>query len=383
MLLASILCCACSSGQILVSRHIAATESTPAAGIGYYLPKKLITVTVWGYEAAVATPNRTDAADGALPQAPTTMRYFATYDGESIVPDLRHQFLIVPRWDAASHDTVHVELTEEGFLKSVMGRAVDQRADIALELAKLASLLIKGPAPMPSKTRGLGAEDPTVPRMVAQYEFDPVDPVGFGDVREQLSGFGIQITVTKQSACPTATSGEHCCTTCRQTSPGVYYRLPVPYRVHLEPGGMYRQPLVDGSDDQATWEVLDHGLERTVLLPNNALCMYVPVERHMFVTSETSMTFDRGMLTSVTTDKPSELLGFVRIPVDVASTILAIPSELLTIRIQQKTQEQEFAAAESALATSQSDLLKAELELLEAMEKYQKAKAGKDPRNGN
>ena len=46
------------------------------------------------------------------------------------------------------------------------------------------------------------------------------------------------------------------------------------------------------------------------------------------------------MLTQVTTDKPSELLAFVKIPVDMATTIVGIPAELLKIRVDQHTTEQ-------------------------------------------
>lgn len=378
-LLVALLACGCSSRAILASRHVAPHETAPVEGVSYYLPKKLVEMTVWGYEADVQTPETRDAADGRPPPAPSAMRYFATLDRERIVPDLRHQFVIQPRWDAASHDTVQVELTDEGLLTAVRGRAQDQRAEIVHNLAKLASLLIRGPAPMPAPMRGLSDADARLPRMIAHYSFDPVDPLAMEDLRARLRPLDIHLEVTRQSDCPTATSGADCCTTCRGTQPGIYYRLPIPYRVRVTPAGLYRPPGDRGASDAGVWEMLDQGLERTLLLPNEALCFYVPVDRRMFVTAETSMTFERGMLRSVTTDKPSELLGFVKIPVDVASTLLAIPSELLTIRIQQKTQEAKLAELEAETATNKNAMLEAELELLEAMRKYQQAKAGKDP----
>lgn len=386
---ALLLLTACSSDAILQSRHIPATQTTPLAGVSYYLPKKVLTVSVWQFKGTKLTPafdaNGAPLLDPAgQPLMVRKMNTFATLDSEAIIPDLRHQFLIEPQWDKASDDLVQVDLTENGLLTAVRGRAEDKRADIVSELAKLASLLIRGPAPIPGGAmRGLNDKDPTRPRLIASFSFDPVDPVDRERVSAQLQSLGVTLELTKQSDCPTATSGAECCTTCTSTSPGIYYRLPLPYRLRLSPGGVFRQGGYLGAQPTGEWEYLDHGLERTVLLPNEAICLYVPVDRRRFVTSQTAMTFDQGMLRSVTTDKPSELLGFVKIPVDVASQLLAVPSELLTIRIQQKTQEAELANAETRRLSGKTDLMNAELELLKAMQNYQRAKAAEGETNAD
>jgi hypothetical protein len=54
-------------------------------------------------------------------------------------------------------------------------------------------------------------------------------------------------------------------------------------------------------------------MDRTFLIPNEAICKYVPVTRASFVTKKTALLFDDGMLTQVRTNKPSELLAFVNI----------------------------------------------------------------------
>ena len=65
------------------------------------------------------------------------------------------------------------------------------------------------------------------------------------------------------------------------------------------------------------------------------------------------------MLTHVETDKPSQILGFIRIPIDAASAILAIPAELLTLRIKETSQR-------TGLAESQYMYLQQQINNLEA-----------------
>jgi hypothetical protein len=308
---------------------------------------------VWAYEGADHRP-------------------FATLDGELTVPDLRQQYRIVPLWDAASHDMVHVQLTDDGLLTAVRGRAEDQRAEIVHELARLASLLIRGAVPVPT-TRGLRGQVEDVPRLLARYEFDPLDPVQQTRVREVLKARGIEFRIEKQSDCPTASSGAGCCTTCTATVPGIYYRLPIPYLLRLTPAIRYRPPNPLQAADKGDLELLDQGAEETVLLPNEAVCLYVPVSRAAFVSTYTKVTFERGMLQEVVTDKPSQLVGFVKIPIDVASAILAIPAQLLTVRIQQSTLTKDLAAERLAALESQRKSVDEQIKLLDAMGKLRAA----------
>lgn len=73
----------------------------------------------------------------------------------------------------------------------------------------------------------------------------------------------------------------------------------------------------------------------------------------------------------MTTDKPSELLGFVRIPVDAASAILAIPADLLTIRIKETQLKSDLAANQKAQTESERQRIQSQIDLLDAARKLQ------------
>ena len=92
------------------------------------------------------------------------------------------------------------------------------------------------------------------------------------------------------------------------------------------------------------------------------------------MTKRTELAFDHGMLTRASTDKPSELLGFVQIPVDVATTIIGIPAELLKIRVDQKTQERQFIQNDADIRRAQADELEAMIRIMNASKGIQEAK---------
>lgn len=389
----------CSGMDPLLSSHpIGPNNTTPVGGTSYYLPKVLLKVQVWSYvhsEQARGPDGKPMYKEDGSQMTSLSKRHFAVHkkDGsdEVIIPDHRHQFVISPDWDAASYDYVEIQMSPEGLLDAVHGDARDERADIAAGLTDLATMLIAGPGSKskwdgggrdrPGPVRGL-TDEVNVPRFVAEYEFDPVDPVDRARIQKALAGYspGIKMSLTKQADCPTATSGADCANSCNCTKPGIYYRLPIPYRISFAPAGRYRQPGgPDGYNTAGEWEYLEGGMERTVLLPNEALCVYAPVSRASFVTSHTLLDFESGMLVKVEVDKPSELLGFVRIPVDAASAILAIPAELLTIRINRTNQISNLDSARSAQMEAEQRRLETQLQLLEAA---RKARGGADIEGG-
>jgi len=392
---------ACTTGPMIRSEPVRASQTDPVAGIGYYLPKTVVRVDLYVETTTrrrpVLGPDRKarwdgppdldgkgkPIGDGGPTQRIETTRetaYFGVFAGERLVPDLRHHFVIDPKFDVRSSDQLNVEVSPEGMLERVCGEAKDETHDIATNLAGLVSLLVQAPARLGAPTRGVDLNAADLPvRLVSSLEFDPTDPADFARVQRYLADHAVALDIHRQSDCPVATSGSGCCTTCTTGQPGVYYRLPVPYRMQLNPGGTSRTVAFVGAtqETRVAAEGLEGPVDRTFLLPNEAICKYVPVTRASFVTKKTSLEFDHGMLTRATTNKPSELLAFVKIPVDVATTILGIPSELLKIRIEQNNRQQELIQSRTSVANSEVEQLKAMTELLNATSAANAAQADK------
>jgi hypothetical protein len=71
----------------------------------------------------------------------------------------------------------------------------------------------------------------------------------------------------------------------------------------------------------------------------------------------TNLKFTNGVMSSVDLSKPSEVLGCLDIPLQIAKAFTSIPSELLTLKINQTNQE-------TSLLKAQTDLLKAQTALM-------------------
>lgn len=379
-----LLAAACASKKdLLRSEPVGAGVRAPIEGVSYYLPKKVVRVDLYVHSMKVlrpAIPRPGAMKEGEEPVSQDLRMetgYFAVFVKDEVVPDLRHHFVIQTKFDAGSYDMLSVGVGSDGLLTHVTGAAQDQTREIAVGIARLASLLVTGAAQLSGESarmRADGAPEKEIPpRLVASYEFDPTDPTDLRRVRGELAKHGVTMTIEKQANCPIATSGDGCCTTCDVSQPGIYYRLPLPYRLQLNPGGVERSVMM--SSGVTTMQVIgvEGPIDWTILVPNEAICKYVAVTRAAFVTKRTELAFDHGMLTRVSTDKPSELLGFVSIPVDVAKTIIGIPAELLKIRVDQKTQER-------SIVQNDADIRKAQADELDAVARILSAQKGQPPK---
>ena len=160
---------------------------------------------------------------------------------------------------------------------------------------------------------------------------------------------------------PTLGGADACCTLepnapCERisTRSGVCYRPVIPFNVELRPGGVLYRPL--GRPVEAI-EVAQ-GVQEVFMLPNRSPVVCLPIERVPFVESRFRATFANGLLTSVESDKPSEILGFLEIPIRVAKAIVSIPAELLQFKINHYDQVKQSAAGEQAALRAIEDLSK-------------------------
>ena len=71
----------------------------------------------------------------------------------------------------------------------------------------------------------------------------------------------------------------------------------------------------------------------TVFLPNGAPILALDVTRAAFVKKVTRVTFEDGILTELYVNKPSEVLAFLEIPFYLVQSIVALPTELIQVKI--------------------------------------------------
>ena len=106
--------------------------------------------------------------------------------------------------------------------------------------------------------------------------------------------------------------------------------------------------------------------EAIVLAPNEARVLGVDLTRANFVVNHTNLELSNGMLTKFDLSKPSEALGFIQIPIDVAKSIVSIPSALFKFKTTSVTQDAGLINAQGSRLDSQAKLLDSQQKLLDA-----------------
>lgn len=88
-------------------------------------------------------------------------------------------------------------------------------------------------------------------------------------------------------------------------------------------------------------------------LPNGNDVEFIAFATGALTRSTNTVVFDNGMLTTIDSNRPSELVAALALPVDIARVPLSLVADLLTIRLQTTTKESELLAAEIELRRRQ------------------------------
>ena len=330
---------ACSGGAVMTSSHIAGTPRSPiVGGVIYYLPKRVIPLEIWSIKVdgvQVATseelPDPTVRNPRARPAKERTgpPAYFALMGDPQTVPDRNYLMHLVQDHSASYSDKVEIVMTEDGLLTSVSSTVTDEGPKVVAQLAQLARLA----AGVPVKPKGAdeSIEGQTVSwDLVAAVVVDPTDPA---DVRKLYNSYQITLKATPmisgaEAGCVLTPAGA-CEPVCRQS--GVCYRPVIPYSVTISPSAVLTPP--SNRNEVAALDVMPDGIQQIYMLPNRSPVVCLPIERAPFVSSKFRVDFSNGLLTKMSSTKPSEILGFMSIPIDIARAIVSIPGELLQVKV--------------------------------------------------
>jgi hypothetical protein len=92
-------------------------------------------------------------------------------------------------------------------------------------------------------------------------------------------------------------------------------------------------------------------------LENISPVISLGVERAIFAARRTALLFDRGTLVGWCVSKSSELLAAMDIPLEVVRSIVALPTAILQVRIDEVTRSNDLVAAERDLISLQRQYL--------------------------
>jgi hypothetical protein len=106
----------------------------------------------------------------------------------------------------------------------------------------------------------------------------------------------------------------------------------------------------------------------SVVLPDKHAPFHYVLSRGAFIKKTTSLTITDGILQGIHIEKPSEIAGFVKIPLDISQKIADLPKGLLTARVEYVTAENNLISQQASLLAAQAKLIKAQQDLKAAEE---------------
>jgi hypothetical protein len=245
-----------------------------------------------------------------------------------------------------SEDTVTITTEKSGLLKKIETKTKDQTLAIIVSLIDIAKAVMGIPTPL-TKTLGLAP-------CILDRTFDPFDKLETAAVISLLKNIDISPRLTDLAIDQYGSAGnvnDQWYTPPPIGTKGIFHRPLLPYKFTVK------------TDTDAVQS------STVVYLPNQSPILSVDISRAPFVENQYSLMFADGILTEIKWIKPSEFLGFLNIPLNIAKAIASIPNELLTVKVTDLNAEKGVLEGQKNLLQAQLDLIKKQRELEEAQSK--------------
>ncbi len=261
--------------------------------------------------------------------------------------------------------------TSRQFLRSIIISATDRSVQIARNLIRAAFIGLSGDPTFGPERAGVIAGG-TDPEILADLEFDPFDTRDAAEANDRLSRFGFCLVLEGFTFDRSSLTVDQYCSAplkARDHPPRIAElyiqksREPIPPNVT---GVLYR-PLqtymisVYRKDDprgRGRWN-LSRRID--VALENMSPVISVGITRAIFARRNAYLSFKEGILESVCIAKSSEIENFVAIPFEIARSIVALPAQIVQVKVNRFAKEEELARVENLLIQTQATLLKTQL----------------------
>ena len=262
-------------------------------------------------------------------------------------------------------------VTSRQFLRSVYVNATDKSVAIARNLIQAAFIGLSGNENFGPEREGLLDRTKT-PEILADLEFDPFDTRDTAEANARLSRFGFCLVLEGFTFDRSSLSIDQYCNSPSRVrdhvpqvaelyaiksreplpphTPGLLYRPRQTYLISI-----YRKPDPGG---RKAWQL---SRRVDVDLENLSPVVSVGVSRALFARRNGAFVFDEGNLKTVCIAKTSEIENFVAIPFEIARSLVALPAQIVTVKINRIAKEEELARVEDLFIQTQAIALKQRL----------------------
>jgi hypothetical protein len=242
---------------------------------------------------------------------------------------------------------------------TVNAKAEDQSAKILAAIAKGVITLITG-VPAPQQGLGRAAMDQATP-IVYQTVLDITDENQVQSLNAEICSRFNKVLHPRRHATKQVEMNR----TVADDQDAIFYRPLEPWIVVVENATSCIAVERDQNDGSSTQIAGDLHSAHVALLPNKAPLLRVDVPRGAFATYDNKLVFADGVLTSANYEHQSIVYGLFSALGDLANSIVAIPAQILQLRIDQTNKRNELIQAQTTLISTQEKYLAA-LKALEA-----------------
>jgi hypothetical protein len=246
----------------------------------------------------------------------------------------------------------------DGLLTTIQSNVKDETPAIAQKLATAVGQAVVAGA-------GRGLETPRDKDTIT-VKFDPLDGEELRRANQGLRRYGYCIYVEGESFDAGAYTGAAWCS--RPDFPSYFSQRARAAKAPIAPeasqvGILYRglvsyKLVLLKKSDPTSGEPWSMVLSKRLDLPNNSPVYSIGLPRAAFATRSATLTFNQGVLTAVKVDKGSELVGFVQIPLSIASAIVNVPAQILSIRTNYILGQADLVQAQTNLFNDQLAYMK-------------------------
>ncbi len=265
-----------------------------------------------------------------------------------LTPDINFGYKLDYRESAFSEDHLVADLTESGLMDKITLTSEDVSAQVIVKIASLAGRIAGGEidfTPFGLVAQGINYD------LVYDGEFDPFSKSELDNVNAALKNFApsngpefsvdLGVDLPSQSA---ASAGECGASVCYRPLVSV--------------------PLIFKKDGIEIYR-------RSIEIPDITKIMGINLNR-AFGESITKVDFDDGMIKQFDIKHPSGALAVAQLPIDVLNALIAIPAELVQLRIDTSGRNKKLYDAQKAEIEAQRQLI----EKLEELHKEKENPSG-------
>jgi len=270
---------------------------------------------------------------------------------------------------AATYDPETSATVSRQFLRTVVVNAADRSVQIARSLIQAAFVGISGDPDFGPRALIQSTEKPEI---LTDLEFDPFDTRDTAEANARLSRFGVCLVLEGFTYDRGSLSVDQYCNSpsrARDRPPHVAELYAIKSREPVSPStpGVLYRPLQtymisvyrkDDPSGRGRW-TLSRRVD--VALENLSPVISVGISRAIFARRNAVLQFTEGTLRTVCIAKSSEIENFVAIPFEVARSIVALPAQIVQVKINRIAQETELARVQDVFVKTQAAILKARI----------------------